>query len=275
MGNVVEAKGYCSRVRFDGDSLIFEFNGMHKSTLGMDSAVIPIESIVDVTMKKSTWMTNGVLCVQVMLPDGQVSEAIDNPALAMDSPYCASIMRTRQSEFDALVAAVGAALPAAPVPAAQNLFLLTKSARKQTSGIVSARGASVQSEVGNVTAPVRNIPAGTPDFATHGQKVAKFKGDDGTTFHLYEHAIRCGLEEYPLTGVVSTVEDGSALQERLTATRIFLAGPFAWAFKKRKGGEKWLSIVGPDFAWIAKADMKHISDAMKFSAQVNNQARRQ
>lgn len=275
MGNVVEAKGYCSRVRFDGDSLIFEFNGMHKSTLGMDSAVIPVESIVDVTMKKSTWMTNGVLCVQVMLPDGQVSEAIDNPALAMDSPYCASIMRTRQSEFDALVAAVGAALPAVPVPAAQNLFLLTKSARKQTRGIVSARGASVQSEVGNVTAPVRNIPAGTPDFAAHGQKVAKFKGDDGTTFYLYEHAIRCGLEEYPLTGVVSTVEDGSALQERLTATRIFLAGPFALAFKKRKGGEKWLSIVGPDFAWIAKADMKHISDAMKFSAQVNNQARRQ
>lgn len=92
MGNVVEAKGYCSRVRFDGDSLIFEFNGMHKSTLGMDSAVIPVASIVDVTMKKSTWMTNGVLCVQVMLPDGQVSEAIDNPALAMDSPYCASIL---------------------------------------------------------------------------------------------------------------------------------------------------------------------------------------
>lgn len=275
MGNVVEAKGYCSRVRFDGDSLTIEFNGMHKSTLGMDSAVIPVESIVDVTMKKSTWMTNGVLCVQVMLPDGQVSEAIDNPALAMDSPYCASIMRTRQSEFDALVAAVGAALPAVPVPAAQNLFLMTKSARKQTSGIVSARGTSVQSEVGNVTAPVRNTPAGTPDFATHGQKVAKFKGDDGTTFHLYEHAIRCGLEEYPLTGVVSTVEDGSALQERLTATRIFLAGPYALAFKKRKGGEKWLSIVGPDFAWIAKADMKHISDAMKFSTQVNNQARRQ
>ena len=275
MGNVVEAKGYCSRVRFDGDSLIFEFNGMHKSTLGMDSAVIPVASIVDVTMKKSTWMTNGVLCVQVMLPDGQVSEAIDNPALAMDSPYCASIMRTRQGEFDALVAAVGAALPAVPVPASENLFLLTKNARKQASGIVSARGTSVQSEVGNVTAPVRNITAGTPDFATHGQKVAKFKGDDGTTFHLYEHAIRCGLEEYPLTGVVSTVEDGSALQERLTATRIFLAGPFALAFKKRKGGEKWLSIVGPDFAWIAKANMKHISDAMKFSAQVNNQARRQ
>lgn len=127
----------------------------------------------------------------------------------------------------------------------------------------------------SLTAPVRNIAPDTPDFATHGQKIAKFKGDDGNTFHLYEHAIRCGLEEYPLTDVTATVEDGSALQERMTATRILLAGPFALAFKKRKGGEKWLSIIGPDFAWVAKADMKHISDAIKFSAQVNNQVRKQ
>lgn len=131
MSDVVEAKGYCSRIRFDGDTVTIEFGGMHKSTLGMDSAVIPVESIVDVKMRKSTWMTNGVLCVQVMLPDGQVSDVIDNPALAMESPYCASIMRTRQGEFDALVAAVGAALPDAPVPAAENLFLRTKGARKQ------------------------------------------------------------------------------------------------------------------------------------------------
>ena len=204
---------------------------------------------------------------------------IDNPALAMDSPYCASIMRTRQGEFDMLVAAVGAALPDSPVPAAENLFLKTKAAHRQSgsdTGTVSARGmASAPEDAAPLTAPVRGIAPGTVDVATHGRKIARFKGDDGTTFHLYEHAIRCGLEEHPLTDVEATVEDGSALQERMTATRIFLAGPFALAFKKRKGGEKWLSILGPDFAWVARADMKHIPDAMKFSAQVNNQVRKQ
>ena len=81
--------------------------------------------------------------------------------------------------------------------------------------------------------------------------------------------------EHRLDGVEAVVEEGSALQSRFTATRIFLLGVFALAFKKRKGGEKWLGIMGPDFAWVSRADRKHIGDAMKFAAKVNDQARKQ
>lgn len=114
-----------------------------------------------------------------------------------------------------------------------------------------------------------------PMFMVRGSKVAKFKGDDGTDFTLYQHTIKCGREEHRLDGVEAVVEEGSALQSRFTATRIFLLGVFALAFKKRKGGEKWLGIMGPDFAWVSRADRKHIGDAMKFAAKVNDQARKQ
>ena len=114
-----------------------------------------------------------------------------------------------------------------------------------------------------------------PMFMVRGSKVAKFKGDDGTDFTLYQRTIKCGREEHRLDGVEAVVEEGSALQSRFTATRIFLLGVFALAFKKRKGGEKWLGIMGPDFAWVSRADRKHIGDAMKFAAKVNDQARKQ
>lgn len=44
-----------------------------------------------------------------------------------------------------------------------------------------------------------------------------------------------------------------------------LAGPFASPFWKRKSSGKRLSVIGPDFAWVAKAGMKHIPDAIEFS----------
>ena len=119
------------------------------------------------------------------------------------------------------------------------------------------------------------VNADLPGFMTRGSKVAKFKGDDGTDFTLYEHAIKCGREEHRLDGVAATVEDGEALQERITLTRVALVGIFALAWQKKKGGEKWLSVMGPDFCWIAKADRKHIGDAMKFAAKINDQARKQ
>ena len=47
------------------------------------------------------------------------------------------------------------------------------------------------------------------------------------------------------------------------------------AAKKKKGGEKYLTIEGPDFVWTAeiKRDKKDIDKAMKFINQVNTNSK--
>lgn len=269
MNDVMEAKGYCSRVKFDGHALTITFNGLQKSTLGMDSAVIPLENIVGVSLKEPSWLTNGVMCVQVMLPDGQISPIVDSPSVAVGSPYCAIVIKTRQREFEKLISAIEAARPNDPIPADRDLSIMTKAARKESEVKPSSSENSVAGR--GMTSSAGDMPM----FMMRGSKIGKFKGDDGTDFILYQHTIKCGGEEHRLDGVTAVVEDGSALESRFTATRIFLLGAFALAFKKRKGGEKWLGIMGPDFAWVARADRKHIGDAMKFAAQVNDQARKE
>lgn len=98
----------------------------------------------------------------------------------------------------------------------------------------------------------------------------KFKGDDGTTIRLFADQISCGGETKPVKGVRASVEEGSALESRVTLTRAIAFGVFALAMKKKKGGEKYLTVEGPDFAWVAQVDRKHIPDAMKFATKVND-----
>ena len=71
------------------------------------------------------------------------------------------------------------------------------------------------------------------------------------------------------------VESGSELQSRVTATRLLAFGVFAFAAKKKKGGEKYLTIEGPDFVWTAevKRDKKDINKAMNFVSQINSNAK--
>ncbi|WP_126031183.1 hypothetical protein [Bifidobacterium castoris] len=80
---------------------------------------------------------------------------------------------------------------------------------------------------------------------------------------------KCYCSRVGLDGSVLTIEFGVCTSPLwasiVTATRILLAGPFASAFWKRKSGGKRLSVIGPDFAWVAKAGMKHIPDAIEFS----------
>ena len=62
------------------------------------------------------------------------------------------------------------------------------------------------------------------------------------------------------------------MKARVTVTRILLAGPFAWAFKKKKGGERYITVEGPDFAMIMEVPRKQIKDAIKFVAKVKDAA---
>ncbi len=66
------------------------------------------------------------------------------------------------------------------------------------------------------------------------------------------------------------VESGEELQSRVTVTRLVLVGIFAFALKKKKGGEKYLTVDGGGFVWAMEVDRKHVNDAVKFAARINN-----
>lgn len=59
-----------------------------------------------------------------------------------------------------------------------------------------------------------------------------------------------------------------------TVTRIALLGAFALAAPKRKGGERFVSIEGPDFIWCMEVDRKRAGDAVTFVAKVNQQVKK-
>lgn len=100
----------------------------------------------------------------------------------------------------------------------------------------------------------------------------RFKGDDGTTITIQDTTISSKGERHSLKGVHAYLEDGSTLESRITATRLLLFGPFALAMKKRKGGEKYLIVEGPDFAYMTMVKRQNISKAVRFKTEILNAA---
>lgn len=94
---------------------------------------------------------------------------------------------------------------------------------------------------------------------------------DGVT--LYKDRVERGRETFPLAGVSARVESGQELSSRVTVTRLLAIGLFAFAAKKKSGGEVYLTIEGPGFFWSLEVNRKKQSAARKFAAAVNNQAR--
>lgn len=94
-------------------------------------------------------------------------------------------------------------------------------------------------------------------------------------FKLSEDSISKGFETKSLNDITARLESGSELQARVTMTRLVALGVFAFAAKKKKGGEKYLTIEGPDFVWTAevKRDKKDIDKAMKFISQINTNSK--
>ncbi len=87
--------------------------------------------------------------------------------------------------------------------------------------------------------------------------------------------IKKGFTKKPIAGVVARIESGSDLQSRVTVTRLLAIGVFAFAAKKKKGGEKYLTIEGPDFVWTEeiKRGKSELNKAMKFVSQVNTNSK--
>ena len=77
-----------------------------------------------------------------------------------------------------------------------------------------------------------------------------------------------------LDGVVARIEEGRELESRLTLTRLALLGVLALAAPKRKGGERFVTIEGPDFIWCMEVKRKKAGDAVRFVAKVNQQVKK-
>jgi len=77
---------------------------------------------------------------------------------------------------------------------------------------------------------------------------------------------------HSLEAVEVFLEDGEALRSRVTATRLLATGIFAFALKKKSGGESFLTIQGPGFAWVVEVPAKKRGDAQKFAAALRSRA---
>ena len=75
------------------------------------------------------------------------------------------------------------------------------------------------------------------------------------------------IQRIPLTDVVSVeVEDGEAMQARVTATRLVTLGILAFAAKKRSGGDKWLMIETRSALLTLHFERKAVDGLMRFVA---------
>lgn len=75
------------------------------------------------------------------------------------------------------------------------------------------------------------------------------------------------IQRIPLTDVVSVeVEDGEAMQARVTATRLVTLGILAFAAKKRSGGDKWLMIETRSALLTLHFERKTVDGLMRFVA---------
>lgn len=75
------------------------------------------------------------------------------------------------------------------------------------------------------------------------------------------------IQRIPLTDVVSVeVEDGEAMQARVTATRLVTLGIFALAAKKKSGGDKWLMIETRQALLTLHFERKAVDGLMRFVA---------
>ena len=71
-----------------------------------------------------------------------------------------------------------------------------------------------------------------------------------------------------LAGATVELDDGEEFSKRVTLPRFMLVGLFALAAKKKRGGEKFLLISGPERTWWTEVPRSQVPAAQKFAARV-------
>lgn len=75
------------------------------------------------------------------------------------------------------------------------------------------------------------------------------------------------IQRISLTDIVSVeVEDGEAIQARVTATRFVALGILAFAAKKKIGGDKWLMVENRQALLTLHFECKAVDGLMRFVA---------
>ncbi len=97
--------------------------------------------------------------------------------------------------------------------------------------------------------------------------VARFEG-----VTLSKTQITYGTTTGPIKGAVAKVETSADAGNRVTATRLVTLGVFALAAKK-KTGSLYLTVDGDGYSIVVELPLKKETEARKFAAKVNAQAR--
>ncbi|WEV72114.1 SHOCT domain-containing protein [Bifidobacterium sp. ESL0790] len=238
----MEVKGYLSSVSFDGENIDIQHSKMIQKSLGGEHVRIPVDSVVSVALRGVKLMTNGALSFSVLRPDGSETGHPDDAASTNGNPFTVLVTYGQRNKFNELINAINERIAATPRVPLENIDDLEQSGKQYLQ-------------------------------KTADSMIAHFSGDDGTFLILNKNTIENGGEKQSLAGVTARLEMGSDLQSRVTMTRLLALGVFAFAAKKKKGGERYLTIEGPDFMWATEVNRKKISKAEAFAVKVNNQAK--
>lgn len=228
-------KGTGGSIDYEDGMLTIHRSFMTQAGDGVDTVRIPATSIVEIKWIPHTLMTNGAVSVSLMLPDGSIHKGPDKVHAMENSPYRLIFHHHQEDGARSIVEAVSSDLTGSPQPLPKELEVHPKT-----------------------TPTFKEIL----DFSV-------FMGDDGKSLRIDGNKILFGTEAKPLAGVTASLEDGSELQSRVTLTRMALAGPLAFAMKKKSGGEKYVVINGDNFSWSVEVNAKRVAAAVKFVNKVN------
>ena len=106
-----------------------------------------------------------------------------------------------------------------------------------------------------------------------GRTMAEIRTDEHR-LEVKDNALIFDREVKTPVGVNATLEEGEALEKRITATRMLAVGLYALAMPKKTGGTKYLVVEGPDFFWSMEVGHDQIQEAMGAVSVINNQSRR-
>lgn len=94
--------------------------------------------------------------------------------------------------------------------------------------------------------------------------VGMWRSADGMV-EIHKDKVKIGKESFEWSPEMTcSIESGEELARRVTATRVLLVGVFAWAFKKKTGGTRYLVVEGPEFFWSTEVERKKVAKAQKF-----------
>ena len=240
----ITAKGHAgATVTFDGERITIERKGfLAKMSVGAGERTIPLAALSAVEWEEPTSLKNG--SIRFVHAGG-----IEAGNIAQD-PDGVIVTKQQARQFHDLRDAVEAAITNRPVDDGDESLADELAALR------------AQAEPTGLRKAIADAPDATFDvFGLHRDKISK-------AVSLSER------EEHPLSGVTARVERGSDLEARVTATRLVALGIFAFAAKKKSGGESYLTLEGPDFFWTTEVDRRKTDGAYAFAAKVNDRVRK-